>query len=45
MSIATSAPRIGQLLPAIRLPSLDGHDVDFSEFRGKRMLIFMWASW
>ena len=45
MTIATSAPRVGQSLPAITLPSVDGPSVNFSEYQGKRLLIFMWASW
>jgi peroxiredoxin len=47
MAITTSAPRVGQPLPAITLPALDGRAVHFSEFRKRhqRMLIFMWASW
>jgi peroxiredoxin len=45
MSLTTSAPRIGDALPDLALPSLDGRTIRLSEYRGKRLLVFMWASW
>jgi hypothetical protein len=36
---------VNELLPAATLPSLDGTAIDFASFRGKKLLIFMWASW
>ena len=44
-STATTAPAIGDLVPDFTLPSLDGHDVSLSDYRGKRLAVFMWASW
>jgi peroxiredoxin len=45
MSLTTAAPRVGQALPAIALPSLDGRTIRLTDFRGQRLLVFMWASW
>lgn len=36
---------IGDRLPDIVLPDLDGIDRSLSNEPGKKMLIFMWASW
>ena len=36
---------VNELLPAATLPALDGTAVDFASFRGKKLLVFMWASW
>jgi peroxiredoxin len=27
------------------LPDLNGHEIKISDYSGKRLLIFMWASW
>jgi peroxiredoxin len=35
----------GQQLPQIALPHLSGGDVSLSTYRGKQLLLFMWASW
>ena len=45
MPTAPQVPRVGDLAPAIALPALDGRSVRLSDFRGKRLLVFMWASW
>jgi peroxiredoxin len=45
MSVTISTPRVGEALPAIALPSLDGRMIQLSDYRGKRLLVFMWASW
>lgn len=45
MTSATSAPGIGELVPDFTLPSLDGSDVSLSDYRGRRLAVFMWASW
>ncbi len=37
--------RAGDAVPEITLPSLDGEPVSLSDYRGKRLLVFMWASW
>ncbi len=41
----TAAPAIGDIVPDFTLPSLDGVDVKLSDYRGKRIAVFMWASW
>jgi peroxiredoxin len=40
-----AAPTIGDIVPDFTLPSLDGVDVKLSDYRGKRVAVFMWASW
>ncbi len=35
----------GEAVPEIVLPDLDGNPVALSSFRGKKLLVFMWASW
>jgi peroxiredoxin len=42
---STTAPAIGDIVPDFTLPSLDGVDVKLSDYRGKRLAVFMWASW
>ena len=40
------ALKIGDVVPDFALPSItDGKMVSFSSFRGKRVLLFLWASW
>jgi len=36
---------VGDQVPEIVLPDLDGNPVSFSAFRGQRLLVFVWASW
>jgi peroxiredoxin len=43
--IGSSAPGIGDIVPDFTLPSLDGVDVKLSDYQGKRVAVFMWASW
>ena len=31
--------------PAFELPSLAGGSVRLSDYRGKKVVLFMWASW
>ena len=45
MTHSIHAPRVGELLPEIVLPSVDGRLIRLSDYRGQRLLIFMWASW
>jgi hypothetical protein len=35
----------GQPAPDFTLPSLTGGEVRLSEFIGKKVILFMWASW
>lgn len=38
-------PRVGEPAPEVVLPALDGRLVKLSDYRGQRLLVFMWASW
>ena len=38
-------PRDGQLPPAFTLPTLDGKRVSLSDFKGRVVLLYFWASW
>jgi peroxiredoxin len=44
-STLSNTPRVGDALPPIALPGLDGRTIRLQEYRGKRLLVFMWASW
>jgi len=35
----------GNIAPDFTLPDLDGNLVSLSDFRGKKTLVFIWASW
>ena len=36
---------IGKESPEFTLPGLDGGRVSLSDYRGKNLIVFMWASW
>jgi len=36
---------VGQTLPDLTLPRLDGGELRFADLRGKKLLLFMWGSW
>lgn len=36
---------IGARLPDLVLPTLDSRRAELKEFLGKRLLVFVWASW
>ena len=36
---------VGDEAPDFTLPSLDGTQVRLSGYRGKKTVLFMWASW
>ena len=36
---------VGEMLPDLTLPRLDGGDLQFADLRGKKLLLFMWGSW
>lgn len=40
-----SPVQIGAVAPDFALPTLDGHMIRLSGYRGQRLLAFMWASW
>jgi peroxiredoxin len=41
----SSRGRVGERLPDISLPTLDGDRLDFASLRGKKALLFFWGSW
>ncbi len=45
MATEKRAVRIGDPAPDFSLQSLEGRDVRLSDSRGKRVLLFLWASW
>ena len=36
---------VGDCLPDLRLPRLDGGECSFASLRGKHVLLYLWASW
>ena len=40
-----TAVNVGDEAPDFTLRSLDGNDVSLSGYRGKKLIVFMWASW
>ncbi|MBS4053226.1 MAG: redoxin family protein [Thermaerobacter sp.] len=36
---------VGCTMPDLTFPDLNGRLVHLSDFRGKKLLIFVWASW
>lgn len=45
MTKQVHARDLGDPFPLVKLPSVHGGEIDFSAFRGKRLLIFSWSSW
>lgn len=41
----TGPVSVGDRAPDFTLPALDGRDVSLSQYRGKRLILFFWASW
>ncbi|WP_425521180.1 TlpA family protein disulfide reductase, partial [Xanthomonas translucens] len=39
------AARRGDPAPALRLPTLDGGSLTLAQFRGRPLLVNVWASW
>lgn len=37
--------RVGDVLPDLQLPALDGGTISLGAFAGKKLILFMWASW
>jgi peroxiredoxin len=37
--------RVGDLLPELVLPRLDGATLDLRSLRGRRVVLFFWGSW
>ena len=36
---------VGERAPGFTLPALDGSPVGLSDYRGKKLVLFFWASW
>lgn len=45
MSLTLERPEIGVEAPDFSLPDVYGKRWTWNRFRGKRVLLFMWASW
>ena len=45
MSQPKHALMVGEQLPDLTLTGIDGTSVRLADYRGKRLFIFMWASW
>ena len=46
MSLSTIKPvGVGDSAPDFTLQSLEGNSVSLSDYRGKKLVLFMWASW
>ena len=41
----TARVGVGDRLPEVTLPGLDGGEVRLGDLRGKRRLLFFWGSW
>lgn len=44
-STSQSTHGVGDLMPDLTLPSLDGGIINLRDFRGRKYILFMWASW
>ena len=42
---APGYPKVGELAPDFTFTALDGADISLSDYRGRRVVVFMWASW
>ena len=42
---ALSVVTVGDKAPDFSLPALDGRSVMLSDYAGKKVILFMWASW
>ncbi len=43
--MTTMTTDVGQVLPDLTLPRLDGGELRFADVQGKKLLLFMWGSW
>jgi peroxiredoxin len=43
--MTTPTIKVGDEAPGFTLRSLDGDEVNLSDYRGKKLVMFMWASW
>jgi peroxiredoxin len=44
MTTSTTS-RVGRPVPDFALPALDSGTVAIADYRGRRVALFMWASW
>ena len=44
-AVGANVVKVGDEAPDFTLPSLDGRQVSLSSYRGKKVIVFMWASW
>ena len=42
---SSSNVKVGDDAPDFELPSLQGQTIKISDYRGKKVVLFMWASW
>lgn len=45
MAKTINVVNVGDKAPDFTLRSLDGRDVSLSDYAGKRVALFIWASW
>ncbi len=45
MSQTKHALADGDRLPDLILPGVDGKSIHIADYRGRRLFMFMWASW
>jgi peroxiredoxin len=45
MSTTNDLLHVGDAMPALTLPTLDGAPFDLADLNGKKYIVFMWASW
>ncbi len=43
--MATTTDTQRNQMPPVTLPTLDGDPVDLAAYRGRKLIVFMWASW
>ena len=43
--LASDVVNVGDVAPDFTLTSIDGRQVSLSDYVGKKLVLFMWASW
>ena len=44
-SATTTGVNVDDTAPDFTLPSLDGREVSLSDYAGRKVILFFWASW